>query len=76
MFNPDNRYKEFDNSKKRDFSKIKSLINDPDELLNLFYAEADEFNKIRAIYKAQDIDSFKKDNIERRRIPRRFLCCS
>lgn len=64
MFNPDNRYKEFDNSKKRDFDKIKSLINDPDELLNLFYTEADEFNRIRTIYKAQDIDSFKKDNIE------------
>lgn len=64
MFNPENRYKEFDNSKKRGFHKIKSLINDSDELLKLFYTEVDEFNKIRAIYKTKDIDSFREDNIK------------
>ena len=45
MFNPENRYKEFDNSKKGVFHKIKSLINDSDELLKLFYTEAGDLIK-------------------------------
>lgn len=62
MFNPENRYKELGNSKKRDLNEIKSILSDPSNALDFFFANADEFNEIVAIDNADNIDDFKRDN--------------
>lgn len=62
MFNPENRYKELGNSKKRDLNEIKSILSDPSDALDFFFANADEFKGILVISRANNIDDFKRDN--------------
>ena len=62
MFNPENRYKELSNSKKRNLNEIKSILSSPSDALDFFFANADEFNEILVISKANNIDDFKRDN--------------
>jgi len=62
MFNPENRYKELGNSKKRDLNEIKSILSNSSDVLDFFFANADEFKEIVAIDRADNIDDFKRDN--------------